>query len=407
MAGKKKQPKTFIYEARAAKGQTIAGEISADSIAIARTLLRKQNLTKIKLKIKRKALLSGRTMTALGPGDVALFSRQMATMQTAGIPLVQALAVIIEGSEKVGVAKIIRQIKDDVEGGSAFSEALRKQPKSFDELFCNLAESGEQAGKLDVMLSRIATYKEKTESLKRKIKKAMYYPAAVLVIAAVVTVILLVKVVPTFKDLFEGFGAELPAFTLFVLAISEALQEQGLKILIGFVTIGYLCIHAYKTKANFRFAIQRLTLKIPVFGKILRTAVISRFARTLSTTFAAGVPLPNALVSVAKASGNIVFFQAIMQIKDNVSAGQQMQAAMQRSGIFPNMVVQMVGIGEESGTLEEMLEKVANIYEEEVDAAVDGLTTLLEPMIMVILGVIVGGLVIAMYLPIFKLGSVI
>lgn len=402
---KKQDKKEFQYEGRGPKGQKIAGVIAADTAPMAKALLRKQGITNVKLKAKKAT--KAKAVKGVNPMDIAIFARQMATMQQAGIPLVQAFSVVIEGTDKESLAKLVSQVKESVESGMSFSEALRGHPKDFDELFCNLIEAGEQSGTLEQMLDRIAVYKEKTESLKRKLKKAMYYPVTVLFIALIVTLILLIKVVPTFKELFEGFGAELPGFTMFVLGISELVQEYGLQVLLAFAGLGWLCWYAYKTRKNVRHGVERTILKLPIFGPIFTKATIARFARTLSTTFAAGVPLTDALVSVAKASGNIVYYNAIIQIKDNVSAGQQMQAAMARSGIFPNMVIQMVGIGEESGTLEQMLGKVASIFEEEVDTAVDGLSTLLEPLIMLILGVLVGGLVIAMYLPIFKLGSVI
>ena len=402
------QFKDFFYEAKGSKGQKVSSTIKATSITMAKLLLRKQGLTDIKLKaISKSKLTRGNKSSRIRSEDIAIFVRQMATMISAGIPIVQSLQVVIEGSEKESFAKVIRGVKDDVESGLSFSNSLRKYPQVFDELICNLVEAGEISGTLDKLLERIAVYKEKSETLKRKIKKAMYYPVTILIIAAIVTVILLVKVVPTFKELFGGFGAQLPAFTLFVLNISEIIQKHGLIIMGIIVALTFLFLYAYKKVVNFRNFIQTWILKVPIFGSILHKAAIARFARTLSTTFAAGVPLTESLVAVAKSSGNIVFFNAILQIKENVSAGQQMQQAISRCGIFPNMVTQMIAIGEESGTLEEMLAKVANIFEEEVDTAVDGLTTLLEPLIMLILGVIVGGLVIAMYLPIFKLGSVI
>lgn len=404
MANKGKEQKEFSYEGKGAKGQNVSGSVKANSAAMARAILKAQDIRVTKLtEGAHKDKASGKVKAA----DISLFMRQLATMLTAGIPVVQSLQVTIDGIDKSGMVKLLNKIKAEVESGLALSEAFRKYPTYFDELVCNLTAAGEQAGTLDTMLDRIALYKEKSESLKRKIKKAMYYPITVLVIAGIVTTILLLKVVPTFKDLFSGFGADLPAFTLFVLGISATIQEHGIKILIAAAVCGYLFIHAYKKQPNLRNNIQRAMLKVPIFGSIMKKAIVARFARTLATTFAAGVPLTDALTSVAKASGNIVFHNAIISIRDNVSAGQPMNTAMQHSGIFPSMVVQMVAIGEESGTLEEMLSKVAVIFEEEVDTAVDGLTTLLEPMIMLILGVVVGGLVVAMYLPIFKLGSVI
>lgn len=402
-----KKVKTFSYEGKGQKGQKVTGNITAQNANIAKIMLKKQGITVKKLKAISSSQANKKTKGKAKTEDITLFIRQLATMLTAGIPLVQALQAILDGAEKERIKELLKKVKETVESGISFSESLRRHPKEFDELICNLVEAGELSGTLDKMLARIAVYKERSEYLKKKIKKAMYYPITVLVIAVIVTAILLLKVVPTFKDLFAGFGAELPAFTLFVLSISETLQAHGLKILIGLVAFIYLLIYSYKTKPNIRNAIQKLTLKIPVIGPILRKAIIARFARTLSTTFAAGVPLTDSLTAVAKSSGNIVFFNAIIQIRENVSAGQQMKEAIQHSGIFPNMVVQMIAIGEESGSLEEMLGKIAVIFEQEVDTSVDGLTTLLEPIIMLILGVLVGGLVIAMYLPIFKLGSVL
>lgn len=400
------QKKEFTYKGKTSKGERVTGIIKARNKREAQALLRQQDILSAVVQEKKKPSRFSfkNKITAM---DIAAFSRQMATMQTAGIPLVQALNLIINGTEKPSMTQLIRKIKESVEGGSTLAVSLSKHPDYFDELYCNLVLSGEQSGTLDKMLARIATYKEKTESLKRKIKKALYYPIAVLAIAAIVTVLLLVKVVPTFKELFDGFGAELPAFTMFVLKISDSLQEYGGWIFIGLAAILYLFMKSYKKNKKFRDSMQEKVLKLPIVGNILHKAVIARFTRTLATTFAAGVPLTEALISVAKASNNIVYFRAIMQIKDNVSAGKPMYQAMATSGLFPAMVNQMVSIGEETGNLEEMLDKIANIYEEEVNLAVDGLTSLLEPLIMLILGVIVGGLVVAMYLPIFKLGSVI
>lgn len=397
----------YSYEGKGSKGQRVTGTIIAKSPGIAKALLKKQGITLTKLKTNSFFKINKQNNKKIKAEDITIFIRQLATMLNAGLPLVQALQAIIEGLEKIALKTIIINVKDNVESGIAFSTALKRHPKEFDELLCNLVEAGELSGTLDQMLDRIALYKERNDYLKKKIKKAMYYPITVLIIAIIVTTILLIKVVPTFKDLFSGFGAELPAFTLLVLSISETLQEHGLKILLAIIICLNLTIYSYKTKPNIRHLLQKFTLKIPILGPILRKAIIARFARTLSTTFAAGVPLTDALTAVAKASGNIIFFNAIIQIRENVSAGQQMKLAVQNSGLFPSMVIQMVAIGEESGALEEMLAKIATIFEQEVDTSVDGLTTLLEPIIMLILGVLVGGLVIAMYLPIFKLGTIL
>lgn len=394
----------FEYDAIDKKNNRTTGEITAISLPRARSLLQNQGLTILKLTKKSRFSFKG-IASKVTNEQITLFSRQMATMLNAGIPLVQGLGIISEGNPSNALGALTRSIKVDVESGSAFSIALKKHPEYFNQLYCNLVESGEQSGSLDTMLNRIALYQEKTDSLRRKVKKALYYPTAVIIISAIVTYILLVKVVPTFKEMFKGFGAELPTFTTWVLHVSDIVQAYGLYIIGALITLIIIAIRCYQTKLGFRHIVQRLSLKLPIFGGILRKTIIARFARTLSTTSAAGVPLTEALGSVAKAASNIVYSTAIEQIKDGITAGQQMRTIMKRNGIFPIMVVQMIGIGEESGMLESMLEKVANIYEEEVDTAVDGLTTLLEPLIMVLLGLIVGGLVVAMYLPIFKMGA--
>jgi type IV pilus assembly protein PilC len=394
--------KIFIYQAKN-KDTIIKGEIVAPNISMAKTLARKQGLNIISIKPKGVSTISGGKVNA---SDVCVFSRQMATMQSSGISLVQGLNIIIDGAEKKSYRDLILGIREEVESGKSFSVALKKYPLIFDDLFCSLVAAGEQSGALDTMLSRIANYKEKTENLKNKIKKALYYPVAILVVAFIVSGLLLVKVVPTFKKLFEGFGSKLPAFTLMVLSLSDFVQKNGAMILASIAILVYLIIYFYKRNKIFKNLVQRLILKIPVIGTIIDKAAIARFARTLSTTFAAGVPLNEALVTVAQASGNIVYQEAINMIKEAISSGQNLQVSMQRTGMFPTMVVQMVSVGEESGKLEQMLDKVATIYEEEVNYKVEGLTALLEPLIMAILGVIVGGLIVAMYLPIFKMGSV-
>lgn len=398
----------FSYTARDFKNRKVKGEILAENITTARVELRKQGLINVKLKLMRDPSFIAKFFARkkIKARDITIFTRQLATMQTAGIPLVQGLRVIIESSEKPSMGKLINRLKDEVESGGSLSECLRLHPQEFDELYCNLVTAGENSGNLDVMLQRIATYREKTESLKRKLKKAMYYPIAVLMVAFIVTAILLVKVVPTFRTMFEGFGAKLPAFTLLILNISDAIRANGVKVVFTIGVSAWFITRMYRNQPTFRNFVQRLLLKLPIFGSILQKAAVARFARTLSTTFAAGVPLPDALLLVAKSSGNIKYHNAIIKIRDEVSVGKRINVSMQATHVFPHMVVQMVAIGEETGSLDSMLQKVAAIYEEEVDLAVDGLATLLEPIIMVILGVIVGGLVIAMYLPIFKLGSV-
>ena len=394
--------KIFIYEANSKNGVT-KGEIIAKDISMAKTLLRKQGTDVISIKPKGKT----RSATGkVGAQDVAIFSRQMSTMLGSGISLVEALNVVIDGAEKVSYRQVVKGLREEVESGKSFSTALKKYPLIFDDLFSSLVAAGEQSGALETMLSRVATYKEKTEAIKQKIKKALFYPIAVLVVAFIVSAVLLIKVVPTFKKLFDGFGAKLPDFTLMILSLSDFLRANGIYIAIGLVGSSIFLLRFYYTNITFKNAVQRILLKLPVMGDIIHKAAIARFARTLATTFAAGVPLNEALVTVANASGNIVYHDAIVLIKDSISTGQKLQVAMQRTGIFPIMVIQMIAIGEESGSLEQMLEKVANIFEEEVNLKVDALTSLLEPLIMLILGVIVGSLVVAMYLPIFKMGSV-
>jgi type IV pilus assembly protein PilC len=398
----------FSYTARDFKNRKVKGEILAENVTTARVELRKKGLINVKLKLMKDPSFIAKFFARkkVKARDITIFTRQLATMQTAGIPLVQGLRVIIESSEKPSMSKLINKLKDEVESGGSLSECLRLHPQEFDELYCNLVTAGENSGNLEVMLQRIATYREKTETLKGKLKKAMYYPIAVLAVAFIVTGILLVKVVPTFRTMFEGFGAKLPAFTLFVLNVSDAIRANGVKVVFTVCITAWFTVRMYRNQPTFRNFVQRLFLKTPIFGKIFQKAAVARFARTLSTTFAAGVPLPDALLLVAKSSGNIKYHNAIIKIRDEVSVGKRINVAMQATNVFPHMVVQMVAIGEETGSLDSMLQKVAAIYEEEVDLAVDGLATLLEPIIMVLLGVIVGGLVIAMYLPIFKLGSV-
>lgn len=403
---KPKKVQTFSYEGKDARGTAVKGEVNASNLALAKADLRRQGLTPTKLKRKSKPLFTG-TKKRIKAAEICTFSRQMATMMSSGVPLVQSFDIIAKGAENETLQALVLQIKSDVEGGLSFSEALTKHPKYFDQLFCNLIFAGESAGALESMLDRIATYKEKSESLKRKIKKALFYPAAVTVVAIIVTAILLIFVVPQFQELFKGFGADLPAFTLFVISISDFVRAWWWAILIASIIAGFFFLQAKRRSPPFQHFLDRLSLKMPVIGAILHKAAIARFARTLSTTFAAGVPLVEALDAVAKAAGNIHYSTAVYQIREEVATGSQIQASMRNTGVFPNMVVQMIAIGEESGALDHMLEKVADIYEEEVDMAVDGLSSLLEPLIMAVLGVLVGGLVIAMYLPIFKMGSVV
>ncbi len=396
----------FVWEGIDKQGKKAKGEITSSNPAIAKAQLRSQGINATKVRKKSKGLSFGGG-GSVKPADIALFTRQMATMMRAGVPLVQAFEIVAEGLDKPKVGELIRAVRNDVASGNSFAVALRKHPKHFDELFCNLVDAGEQSGSLETMLDRIATYKEKTESLKAKVKKAMTYPIAVLMVAMVVSGILLIKVVPQFQDVFAGFGAELPAFTLFVIGISEFMQAYWLMIVVGMVgvVVGFIAMRR-RSKA-LRDLIDRLSLKAPIAGNIIEKSSVARYARTLATTFAAGVPLVDALNSVAGSTGNSVYTNAVYQVRDDVSTGQQLNFSMRNTGVFPNMIIQMVAIGEEAGALDDMLAKSADYYEEQVDNAVDNLTALMEPMIMSVLGVLVGGLIIAMYLPIFQLGAVV
>ena len=395
----------FLWEGTDRKGNKVKGKSLASDEAQVRAELRRQGVVPSKIRKQSPGLFKG--SAKITTGDIAIFSRQLATMLAAGIPLVQSFEIVGNGHENAAMQKLILSIKADVEGGSALAEALAKHPLYFDDLFVNLVEAGEQAGALETLLDKIATYKEKTEAIKKKIKKALTYPAAVLVVAFVVTLILLIFVIPSFEDLFKGFGADLPAFTRMVIDISQFVRDQGwyLGIMVGAAVYAFL--YFKKRSRAMRHFLDRTALKTPIIGPILQKASIARYARTLSTMFAAGVPLVEALESVAGATGNIVYEQAVLQMKDEVATGQRLQQSMENTDLFPNMVIQMIAVGEESGSLDEMSAKVADFYEEDVDNAVDNLSSLLEPMIMAILGILVGGLVVAMYLPIFKMGSVI
>lgn len=395
----------FKWEGKDRKGTRIDGVLQGENAALVKTQLRKQGI--LVTKIKRESTLFGKRPKPIKPLDIAFFTRQLATMMESGVPIIQAFEIIAEGAENPSVAKLVTEIKNDVAAGNTLADSLRQHPKYFDDLFCNLVESGEQSGRLESLLDRIATYKEKTEALKAKIKKAMTYPIAVIVVAVIVTAIMLLKVVPSFQEVFANFGAELPAFTLFVIGLSEWLQAWWFVALILIIATGYAYSQAHLRSKPFRDFEDRLLLKAPIVGDIVYQAAVARYARTLSTTFAAGVPLVDALDSVAGASGNVVFYNAVMKIKEDVSAGSQLNFSMRSTNIFPALAVQMTGIGEESGNLDGMLEKVADYYEAEVDNKVDNLTTLLEPLIMSVLGILVGGLIVAMYLPIFQLGNVV
>lgn len=406
MAAKAIKDSLFAWEGADKRGARVKGETRGNNIAVIKADLRRQGINPIKVS-KKSTLFSGVSKKKITAKDIAVFSRQLATMMSAGVPLVQSFEIIGRGHDNPAMQDLILGIKADVEGGSSLTEALSKHPLYFDELYCNLVRAGEHAGILEGLLHKIADYKEKIENIKGKIKKAMFYPAAVVVVAFIVTTILLIYVVPQFEDLFKGFGADLPAFTLFVLGLSKFFQAWWWAIFGGLFLALYGFIEMKRRSRKLQHSLDRALLKFPILGPILTKAAIARYARTLSTMFAAGVPLVEAMQSVAGAAGNIVYSDAILQMRDNVSTGQQLQLAMRQTELFPNMVVQMVAIGEESGSLDAMLSKVADFYEEEVDNAVDSLSSLLEPLIMVVLGVLIGGLIIAMYLPIFKLGSVI
>jgi type IV pilus assembly protein PilC len=394
---------SFVWEGKDKRGKVVKGKSLAKDETALRAELRRQGVAPSRIK-KQSSSIGGGKPT---PGDIAVFSRQLATMLSAGIPLVQSFDIVGAGHEKASMQKLILDIKGDVEGGVSLHEALAKRPLYFDDLFVNLVEAGEQAGALESLLDKVATYKEKTEALKKKVKKALFYPTAVLVVAVIVTVILLIFVIPQFEDLFKGFGADLPAFTQMVINLSKFIQNKGIFLAIVLGGAGYTFFYFHKRSRKLRQNMDRLQLRLPVIGPIMRKAAIARFARTLSTMFAAGVPLVEAMESVAGATGNIVYEDATLAMRDEVATGTRLQRAMENTNLFPNMVVQMIAVGEEAGALDEMSGKVATFYEEEVDNAVDSMSSLLEPLIMAILGVLVGGLVIAMYLPIFKLGSVV
>jgi len=394
----------FNWEGTDRTGKKIKGKVVAASETAVRAELRRQGVTPTRV---RKQSMLFRKQGRVTAADIAIFSRQLATMMSAGIPLVQSFDIVGAGHENPAMQKLILAIKSDVEGGTSLADALAKHPLHFDDLFVSLVAAGEQAGALETLLDKIATYKEKTEAIKKKIKKALFYPAAVVIVAVVVTAILMIYVIPEFESLFKGFGADLPAFTRFVIDISKFVQSTGWLLLLGFVAavIGFL--QAKKRNRGVQHFVDRALLRIPIVGMILNKSAIARYARTLSTTFAAGVPLVEALDSVAGATGNIVYETAVRKMRDEVATGQRLQRAMENTDLFPNMVNQMIAVGEESGSLDAMSAKVADFYEEEVDNAVDSMSSLLEPLIMAILGVLVGGLVIAMYLPIFKMGSVV
>ncbi|WP_101529314.1 type II secretion system F family protein [Pseudomonas aeruginosa] len=383
MADKALKTSVFVWEGTDKKGTKVKGELSSQNPTLVKAQLRKQGITPVKVRKKGISLLGAGKK--IKPMDIALFTRQMSTMMAAGVPLLQSFDIISEGFDNPNMRKLVEEIKQEVAGGNSLANSLRKKPQYFDSLYCNLVDAGEQSGALETLLDRVA----------------------VIVVAIIVSAILLIKVVPQFQSVFEGFGAELPAFTMMVINISNVLQEWWLLVLLMMGGAGFLLNHAYKRSEKFRDATDRTVLKLPIVGAILYKSAVARYARTLSTTFAAGVPLVEALDSVSGATGNVVFRDAVGKIKQDVSTGMQLNFSMRTTNIFPSMAIQMTAIGEESGALDDMLAKVAGFYEQEVDNAVDNLTALMEPMIMAVLGVLVGGLIIAMYLPIFQLGNVV
>jgi type IV pilus assembly protein PilC len=402
-----KKPKldTFQWEGVDRKGKRLKGEMDAASVAFVNAMLRRQGINPVRVSKRSTSLFT--IKKRIKPKDVAVFTRQLSTMIAAGIPVAQAFDIVAKGHENPTMRELVNTIKQDIEGGTNMTDALGKYPLYFDSLYCNLVNAGEQAGILDTILDKLATYKEKIERIKGKIKSALFYPTAVIVVAFIITSILMIFVIPQFESLFKGFGADLPAFTKLVMDISATFRDYWYMIfgsIIGAVTF---FSYSYKRSIKMQHMMDRVLLRAPIIGEIIKKATIARYARTLATMFAAGVPLVDALDSVAGATGNRVYYEGTMAIKADVTTGLQLQAAMGSTNLFPNMVVQMVAIGEESGELDSMLSKVADIYEQEVDDAVAGLSSLLEPIIMAFLGIVIGGLVIAMYLPIFKIAGTV
>jgi type IV pilus assembly protein PilC len=392
----------FAWEGKDKSGKTVRGELRAGGEAIVNVTLRRQGI--MVTKVKKKAYRSGKKVT---DKDISLFTRQLATMMKAGVPLLQSFDIVGKGHSNPSVSKLVMELRADIETGTSLNQAFRKYPLYFDPLFCNLVGAGEQAGILEDLLTRLAIYKEKTLAIKAKIKSALMYPVSILAIAFIVTAVIMIWVVPAFKQVFSSFGADLPAPTLFVMAISEFFVKWWYLIFGGIFGSIYFFFQAWRRSPKVQRFMDVALLKAPIFGEVIRKATIARWTRTLATMFAAGVPLVESLDSVGGAAGNAVYFDATRKIQNEVSTGTSLTVAMQNADVFPNLVTQMVSIGEESGSLDAMLGKVADFYEEEVDEAVGALSSLMEPLIMVILGVLIGGLVVAMYLPIFKLGSVV
>jgi type IV pilus assembly protein PilC len=392
----------FTWEGKDKAGKVVRGELRADTESIVRATMRKQGV--LVTKVKKKSLRGG---GKIQDKDITMFTRQLATMMKAGVPLLQSFDIVAKGHSNPAVAKLIQDIRSDVETGTSLNQAFRKYPLYFDPLFCNLVAAGEQAGILEDLLTRLAIYKEKTLAIKGKIKSALFYPVSILVVAFVVTAVIMIWVVPAFKGVFKSFGADLPGPTLVVMAISDYFVANWYLIFGGLFAVLYFFFQSWKRSKKVQRFMDLALLKAPIFGAVIRKATIARWTRTLSTMFAAGVPLVESLDSVGGASGNALYVEATKRIQTEVSTGTSLTAAMINANVFPNMVTQMVSIGEESGALDSMLGKVADFYEAEVDEAVESLSSLMEPLIMVILGTLIGGLVVAMYLPIFKLGSVV
>lgn len=405
-AKKVKVPDIYLWQGTNKQGRRVKGQLSGENVTQIRNDLRRQGIAPLKIKKKPKDLFAPRK-PKIKPADIAVFSRMLATMMSSGVPLMQSMQIIGEGHENASMQEMILAIKADVESGTSLAESLGKFPLHFDDLYVNLVNAGEQSGTLETLLNEIATYQEKTEALKSKIRKALVYPSAILVVAFIVTAILMIFVIPQFESLFKGFGADLPGLTKFVINVSEFFQEMWWLIFGGIIGAIFGFMFFLKRSRKLQQFFDRFLLKIPVIGEVLRKGAIARFSRTFSTMFKAGVPMVEAMTSVAGATGNIVFSDATLQMRDDVATGTQLNKAMLDTELFPNMVIQMTSIGEESGSLDAMLAKVAEFFEREVEEAVDNMTALLEPIIMVFLGVVIGTLVIAMYLPIFKIGAAI
>jgi len=406
MATTKQELETFLWEGKDKRGKRLKGEKAGRSEMLIKAELRQQGIIPSRVRKKPKALFGGGGGKAIKPKDIAVFTRQLATMLTSGIPLVQSFTIISQATENPRLKKLIVDIRNDVESGTTLSEAFAKHRNYFDELYVNLVEAGESAGVLDQVLASIADYKERIESIKGKVKKAMFYPATVVAVAIAVTLLLLIVVIPQFEEIFQSFGADLPAFTRMIVDASEFMQAQGWWVILLAVGAIWGIFQLKKRNKKVAHFIDRWSLKMPIIGPVLEKSALARFASTLATTFAAGVPLVDALKTVAGATGNIVYEEAVLQIRDDVATGHQMQLAMQQTGLFPPMLIQMTAIGEEAGSLDAMLLKVANFYEEEVNNTVDALSSLLEPIIIIFIGVVVGGMVVAMYLPIFQMAAV-